>query len=85
MPSSFEETAPFGFAWVPTLSDTVDQPRHTRAILVGVAGNVACTMFDPTTQKLANVILPLPVGTTWVRTNRILTTGTTATGIVALA
>lgn len=87
MPSSFEEISPAGYAWAVTTSDSIDIAKHTRAIYIGGDGNVACEMFDPTTNKLstvtfvglvAGIVLP-------VRTKRILTTGTTATNIIALA
>lgn len=87
MPSAFEETAPAGYAWVVTPNDSTDLVKHTRAILVGGAGNVAVEMFEPATGKLANVTLTgLTAGSIIpVRTKRILSTGTTATPIVALA
>jgi len=87
MPSAFEETAPAGYAWAVTPNDSTDLPKHTRAILVGGAGNIAVEMFDPTTGKLANVTLTgLTAGSIIpVRTKRILSTNTTATSIVALA
>ncbi len=87
MPSSFEETAPPGYAWAVTTSDSVDQPKHTRYIQIGGAGNLAVEMFDPATQRLANVTLTgLTAGQVlMIRTKRILATGTTATNLTALA
>jgi hypothetical protein len=87
MPSGFEETAPAGYAWVVTPSDSVEFVKHTRALLIGGAGNVAVQMFDPATAKLANVTLTgLTAGQVIpVRTKLVLATGTTATSIVALA
>lgn len=87
MPSAFEETAPAGYAWAVTPSDSVELQRHTRALLIGGAGNVAVQMFDPATNKLANITLTgLTAGSIIpVRTKLVLSTGTTATGIVALA
>ncbi len=87
MSSSFEEISPAGYAWAVTTSDSTDLVKHTRAIYVGGDGNVACEAFDPATNKLANVTFTgLVAGTVLpVRTKRILSTGTTATNIVALA
>jgi hypothetical protein len=87
MPSGFEETAPAGYAWAVTPNDSTELTKHTRALLIGGAGNVAVQMFDPATSKLANVTLTgLTAGQIVpVRTKLILATGTTATSIVALA
>ncbi|MBB4407086.1 hypothetical protein [Agrobacterium radiobacter] len=87
MPSSFEEIAPAGYAWPVTASDGTDLVKHTRAIYIGGDGNVACEVYDPATQKVAPVtFIGLVAGTVLpVRTKRILSTGTTATNIVALA
>lgn len=86
MPSSFEEIAPAGYGWAITPNDSTDLVKHTRAIIVAVAGNVNCEMFDPATGKLANVVVPVAAGVQIaIRTKRILSTSTTATGIVAFA
>jgi hypothetical protein len=87
MPSSFEEVAPYGYAWKPTPDDNNDLVKHTRAIQVGGAGNVAVLMYDPATDRLTSVTLVgLIAGQIiTVRTKRILATGTTATNITALA
>lgn len=87
MPSSFEEISPAGYAWSVTPADGSDLIKHTRAIYIGGDGNVACETFDPTTNKLANVtFIGLVAGTVLpVRTKRILSTGTTATNLIALA
>ena len=87
MSSAFEEIAPAGYGWAVTPSDSTELTKHTRALLIGGAGNVAVQMFDPTTNKLANITL---VGLTAgsiipVRTKMVLLTGTTATSIIALA
>jgi hypothetical protein len=78
----------FGFseppvgAFLPTLSDSVDQPfnRPIRSISVQVAGAVKVTMVngDVVTIPLVAVGVQFPL-----RVSRIWTTGTTATGIVA--
>lgn len=62
------------------LSDTVDLPRSVRAISVGGAGNIVCTNArgdSVTFTVVAGQILP-------VQTNRVLSTGTTATALVGL-
>ncbi|UXR93892.1 spike base protein, RCAP_Rcc01079 family [Agrobacterium tumefaciens] len=84
---SFEKIQPAGFAWSVTPSDGNELVKKTRAVFIGGDGNLSCEMFDPATNKLAVVpfnglvagsILP-------IETKRILSTGTTATNIVALA
>lgn len=85
MASGIDQIAPAGYAWAPTLSDTVDQPVETRCILIGVAGNLRCEMYDPTTNKLTAITLPVQAGYNPIVTKRIYSTSTTATGIVCLA
>lgn len=87
MTSSFEEISPAGYAWAATASDSAELIKRTRAIYIGGDGSVACEVFDPTTQKLGAVtFVGLVAGTVLpVRTKKILSTGTTATNIVALA
>lgn len=87
MTSSFEETAPPGWGWAVTPSDSADLVKQTRYIQTGGAGNLAVQMFDPATCRLANVTLTgLAAGQVIaISTRRILATGTTATNIVALA
>lgn len=60
-------------------NDVTDLPWVSRAIIVGVAGNVALIPMDGTVA----VTVPLPAGINPIRASRILLTGTTATGIVA--
>lgn len=64
-----------------TPNDSADLNFRCRAIWCGVAGNVAFMARDGST----SVVLTNVPASTWVqiRTNRILSTGTTATGIVA--
>jgi len=85
MASAFDDIAPAGFGWTPTLSDTADQPMETRCILVGVAGNIRCEMYDPTTQKRTAITLACQAGYNPIKTWRIYSTSTTATGITCLA
>ncbi len=65
-----------------TPSDTVDFPRESsRAIWCGVAGDIAVITFDGTTVTFVGVLAGsvLPVACT-----RVLSTGTTATSLLAL-
>lgn len=87
MPSSFELSAPAGWAWVVAGNDTTDLARPTRYVQCGGAGTLSCLMFDPVSGILKSVtftgvtagqILPIV-------TPRILATGTTVTPIVAMA
>lgn len=86
MSSSFESIKPAGFGWAVTPSDSTQLAKRTRAIIVGVAGNVACEMYEPASNKLATVVIPVAAGVQIaIETKKILSTNTTATGIVALA
>ena len=78
---------PAGYVFAVTPSDSADLATATRALWVGTGGNVAIHSFDPTTQKVTSVTLTaVPNGTLLpIVTRRVLSTGTTATGIVALA
>lgn len=71
--------APEDYANV-TPSDTVDLAFRCRAVWVGVAGNITFQARDGVTTA---VMTAVPAGQ-WVllRTNRIMATGTTATGIL---
>ena len=65
-----------------TPSDTVDLPRISRSLYVGVAGDVKVDMADTDT---AIVFKAVPAGTFMpVRAKRVYATGTTATNLVAL-
>lgn len=64
-----------------TKSDTVDITETSRALYVGGAGDVAVIMQDGTTLAFAAV----PAGTLLpIRVTRVMSTGTTATSIIAL-
>lgn len=64
-----------------TPSDTVFQADGTcRALYVGVTGNITVLMASGTTQLFSNV----PVGIFPIQVQRVNSTGTTATNIVAL-
>ncbi len=79
------KTAPGEIAVAVTPSDTVDLPKgRSRGLYVGVTGNVAVHMSDDEsstsvtfTGLVAGVVHPLSV-------KRVLSTATTATGIVAI-
>ena len=77
--TSNEEPASSAAAVVP--HDTNDLSVATRAIYVGVAGDVKVDMLDEGT---AVVFTALPVGEHPYRVTRIYATGTAATNIVAL-
>jgi hypothetical protein len=63
-----------------TPDDDVDLPTLPRAIVVGEAGTVAVTFGNGT-----SVQLPLTAGVIYpIRAQRVLATGTTATGITGL-
>jgi hypothetical protein len=63
-----------------TTSDTVDLANVTKAIYVGVSGDVAVIMANGQTVTLKAA----PVGYLAIRIRRVKATGTTATNIVAL-
>lgn len=67
-----------GEAVVP--SDTVDQTNVSRALYVGVAGNVTAIMRDGQTVLFSNV----PVGWHQLRVSRVKATGTAATNMVVV-
>ena len=62
-----------------TPSDSMELAIIPRALLIGVAGNVAMTLPSGTT-----ITLPLPAGYNAIRVVRVFSTGTTATGIFGL-
>ncbi|MEQ1761568.1 MAG: hypothetical protein ABL984_00345 [Pyrinomonadaceae bacterium] len=66
-------TKPFAI----TPSDSVDLATGTRAIYVGVAGNVAFMLLDG-----VSVTVALAAGWHPIAPKRVLATGTTATGIL---
>lgn len=70
----------FDDAAVVSPNDTADLARAARAIYVGTAGNVVCRTMGGTTLSF----LAVPVGILNVGMSRILSTNTTAAGIVAL-
>jgi len=75
-------SSPAEDAFLVTPNDGVDLAEMTKALLVGVAGNIAVTlsgMADGT-----SIILPCPVGYNPLRVSRVWATGTTASGIAGL-
>lgn len=76
----FESPATSGFGITP--NDSVDLSEVTRALYVGVAGDVQVTLLSGSTLTFGNVnagtFLP-------VRAVRVLATGTTASSLVGLS
>lgn len=64
-----------------TPSDTVDLTVPTKAIYVGVAGDVKVNMGASGTGITFKAV---PVGTFEIKASRVYSTGTTATNLVAL-
>ncbi len=64
-----------------TPNDAVDITHTSRAIYVGVSGDITVHMADETT---AVVFKSVPAGILPVRVDRILATGTSASDLVAL-
>lgn len=87
MPGSFDTIKPAGFAWAVTPSDSTPLAMTTRAIYVGVGGDVSVSMVDPATNKQANVtFVGVPSGTILpIETPLVRSTSTTASNIVGLA
>ncbi len=73
--------APCAYAAAVTPSDTVELGFVTRAIYVGVAGDVTVVMG---TKGAAVLLKAMPVGLYNMRVRQIKATGTAATNIVAL-
>lgn len=78
--SSLTSPATHGFSVTP--NDTLDLSEVTRAVYVGAGGTLAVRLLSGQTVSFAGVaagtLLPL-------RVDRVLSTGTTAGGIVGLA
>ncbi|ASS55901.1 spike base protein, RCAP_Rcc01079 family [Rhizobium leguminosarum] len=87
MASSFDAIKPAGWVWAVTPSDSVDLAIPTRSLFVGGAGNLSVQAFDPTTKKIAAVVITgVPAGMILpIEVSRVNFTNTTATNIVALA
>lgn len=86
MSSSFDSIKPAGWVWNVTPADS-DLPRKTRAIRVGTGGDLSIRAFSPVTGKLTDTVIPAVAAgeTLTVEATRINLTGTTASGITALA
>ena len=71
-----------------SFSDTVDLPLVPRAVYVGVSGDIVVQMVSPlnsNTPKVSITFTAAAAGSILpIRPSRILSTGTTATGLVAL-
>lgn len=81
MPQQFNsDSAPARGVAVVSPNDGADLPGgECRALLVGVAGNIAID-----TEQSTNVVVPAPVGVLPIAVKRVRSTSTTATNIVAL-
>lgn len=75
-----DATRPAENAAIVAPNDGADLATPTRALVVGVAGNVAVDMVSSGT----NIVITLPAGIWPLAVKRVRSTGTTATGIVAL-
>jgi len=75
--SNVSDPARYGTAVTP--SNSVDLPAPTRALFVGVAGNISVEMRNGTV-----VFTNVPVGILPIQCTRVNSTGTTATTMVAL-
>jgi hypothetical protein len=71
---------PFKGVLAVTKSDTAVLGAATSGIYVGVTGDLAVTMYDGTTA----VFKAAPVGVLNISVTQVLSTGTTATNILAL-
>ena len=72
--------APASSAFAITPDDSNDLARNTRALFVGVTGNINVDMVGGQTVLFSNV----PVGIFPIRVKRVRSTSTTATSIVGL-
>lgn len=79
-PNSKVGTTPAERAFTITPNDSTDLVQWARALVIGVAGNVNCI---PIGQDSA-VVIPAQAGVLPVAVKRVLSTSTTATGIVGL-
>ena len=77
--ASLSGPASTGFTVTP--DDGADLPETTRAIYVGIGGNLAVQMLSGETLTLSNI---LPGSLLPLRVTRILATGTTAAAIAGL-
>jgi hypothetical protein len=80
MPNVINNTGPARNAAVVTPSDSNDLTFVTRGIYVGVAGNIAVIMSG----NGGPVTIPVQPGLQPLAVSRIYSTGTTATGLVAV-
>ncbi len=67
-----------------TPSNTVDLSPYAKALYIGVAGDVTVLPVNATDDANTVTFANHPVGYMPVQVRRVLATGTTATGIVAL-
>ena len=75
------DAGPISYGIAVTPSDSVDLTNPCRGIYVGVSGNVAVVLAGGETVTFVNLVAGVLHG---IRATRILSTGTTATSIVAV-
>lgn len=80
MPAPDASSNPFANCAVVTPSDSADLATESRALWVGVEGNVKITTIGGSTETFVAV----PVGWFPGRVRRVWATGTTATSIIAV-
>ncbi|QDL91286.1 hypothetical protein FDP22_05500 [Paroceanicella profunda] len=73
-------TSPFGFAEAVITSDSLDLPYASRALYIGVTGDIKVTTLGGTVVTFRNH----PVGYLPARVSRVHATGTTAAEIIAV-
>lgn len=85
-PGSAYSTQPARLAFAVVPSDTDDiAPKYGKALYVGVSGNITLVPAGDVSDSPTPVLfINVPVGTLPVQVRRVLASGTTAGGIVAL-
>ena len=73
------QVGPASNAAAVTPDDNNDLAAVSRALVIGAAGNIGVVMRGG-----QSVVIPVPAGVIPIAVKRVLLTGTTATGIVAL-
>lgn len=87
MAGGLDAIKPAGMAWTITPSDSTVFKVETRAIYVGGAGDLACWVWNPETGVWSSEVWEdIPAGTQIVvQTTKVMSTGTTATSLKAMA
>lgn len=84
MAVGIDNVRPAAKGWPITPSDTTMFVEPTRAINVGVAGNLVIQQLNPETGKMASITHAVQAGVFPVETQKVMA-ATTATGLTALA